>query len=41
VLVVTIVPCDCVKTIELALVEEEIKLADEDGLGMTDTGCHI
>lgn len=41
-LVVTIVPCDCIKAIKLVPVEEEIKLADEDdGLGTTDTGCHI
>ncbi len=41
-LVVTVVPCDCLKSPEIAHDEEEIRLADEDdGLGTTDTGCHI
>lgn len=39
-LVVTIVPCDCIKAPELPI-EEEIELADEDdGFGSMD-GCHI
>jgi len=35
------VPCDCIDAIRLIPVEEEIRLADEDGLGTTDTGYHI
>lgn len=39
-LVVTIVPCECLKVIPATV--EEIGLADEDdGFGTTDTGYHI
>lgn len=39
-LVITIVPCDCVKAIRLA--DGEIKLADDDDeLSTTNTGHHI
>lgn len=40
-LVVTIVPCDCIKAIGLAPAEEEIMADEDDGLGTTDTGYHI